>query len=452
MKNEILDQLVSFHRLGNHSEVKRLLDGLVQPRAATVPEVQAPPKLTDDQVVAWDKIKKWLASDHSFFVLKGFAGTGKSFLMKMLLDLNYNFIFSAPTNKASKVLSDFLDLPVKTTYSVLGLRMTAEEDKMVLTSSGKLPDLGTNPILVIDEAGTVPAFMAKLLSEACANYGWKILFVGDPAQLNPIGESRSRVWSMAHPDHRAMLREVRRFDNQLLALSIKIRERIKDKDYSPFKLLSDFDSNGGITVLESRRGMLKHLKPLSRDGWDMTKVACWRNRTVDDYNRYIRAGLGLNGAYDVEDRLLMGSPLNRDGEMLAHTDEEVIVSSVDSRIFSYPEGELEAYALGLRDRSFSLYVPKRPELLQSMLTKRANTASQAAGYPRKKLWKDFWELKDLFQTPRYGFALTTHRLQGTTLDNVYIDKPDIMANRNKLEAFRSFYVAATRAQHNIYAY
>lgn len=396
--------------------------------------------LTDDQRLAWQKLNAFLAlpADKApIFVLKGFAGTGKSYLMKMLLTLPHNFVFSAPTNKASKVLSTFLDLPVRTTYSVLGLRMTADEDKMVLTTN-ESPDLGSNPVLVIDEAGMVPKFMADLLREACAAKDWRIIFVGDPAQWNPIGETSSAVWRMAPPEHRAMLREVKRFENEILSLSVEVRSKLKYRDYS-----IRIRSKGSVRVL-NKHDFLKEIKGLPLESWSDTKVAAWRNSTVDGYNQMIRKALGFKNQYEPNELVLMGAPLVSDGAILAHTDEELRVLSVESRTFTFPEGEIAAYVLSLMDRSFTLFVPKDPGVLQAFLSKRASVASSLTGAHRKQAWAAFWDLKNTFQSVRYGYAMTTHRLQGSTVDHIFVDQQDILANGNKRESFRGLYVAATR--------
>lgn len=409
-------------------------------------------ELTQDQQTAWGKLNKFLAlseDEAPIFVLKGFAGTGKSFMMKKLLDLPHNFIFSAPTNKASKVLSDFLDQPVKTTYSVLGLRMTAEEDQLVLKAH-PVPDLGNKPILVIDECGMVPKFMATMLKQACADHDWRIIFVGDPAQWNPIGEPRSIVWSMAPPEHRAMLREVRRFDNEILVLSTKIRERIIEKNYS-VKIRNDNSNGEGVFVL-SHYEFLQKIKSLKLEDWAMTKVTAWRNSTVDGYNKLIRKSLGFTKQYEPNDLVLMGAPLLSDDAILAHTDEELKIISVEFRIFTFPEGEIQAYAIAVQDKPYTLFVPKDPGFLESMLSKRAARASSLSGRERTRAWASFWELKNTFQLLRYGYAMTTHRLQGTTLDHVFVDQQDILSNPNKLESFRGLYVSATRPRKTFTTY
>lgn len=93
----ILDELLAMRAKG--IDINARLDALTSP---------GPPQivLNDDQQKAFKAIRKWLASSEPYFALKGYAGTGKSLLMSYVSKLDYNFYFSAPTNKAAKVLQD----------------------------------------------------------------------------------------------------------------------------------------------------------------------------------------------------------------------------------------------------------------------------------------------------------------------------------------------------------
>jgi exodeoxyribonuclease V len=407
--------------------------------------------LTESQEAAWAKLLNWLPSSRSFFILRGYAGTGKSFLLKKLSELDHNFHFSAPTNKATKVLSSFIGHNCKTTYSLLGLRMVTDEDQKVLGKMERIPDLGNQPILVIDEASMIPKHMAELLQELCETEGWRVIFVGDPAQLNPVKEPMSIVWSFADKMDRALLTEVKRFDNQLLHLSIKIRECLKTKDYENSKnlIIDDHLEDEGVFV-KSKMKIINDLKKLSLDQWKTTKVACWRNRTVDEYTRIIREALGFTNDYDVNDLITLATPVvGHGGTIQAYVDEEFQIKSISERRFEFDEGIIDARAITLYDLPITLYVPEDPSSLQEILAKRARKASQTDGHTRRTYWRQFWDLKEQFHDIRHGYALTVHRMQGTTIDHIYVDRSDIMANPNKREALRCLYVAATRPRFSL---
>lgn len=426
-------------------DINAAVDNLLSEQPAQPPEDtgERPIVLNADQQLALAKITDWLDSDEQYFALRGSAGTGKSTLMKALSTLGYNLYFSAPTNKATKVLSEFLGVKCKTTYSLLGLRMVAEEDKRVLSATD-VPDLGVNPILVIDEAGMLQKNVVQLLVDT----GYRALFVGDPAQINPIGEIISTAWRLAGTN-RVTLRKVERFDNELLQVATALRDRLKEKVWrSPIRSAN----NGveGVFVLP-RRQFEETILGLKLEDWDTTKVCCWRNRTVDGYNNIIREALGFTDDYHVGDRILLASPLAPNGNIIAYTDEEFVISGISRRMFNFDTFSVDAYAFDV-GRDFILHVPVDPSAYARHASRLASVASLEKNAGARKLaWKAYWSFVETFSSVRYGYALTAHRLQGSTLDRVFVDQADILANPNKPEAFRCLYVAATRPRHSLVA-
>lgn len=417
-------------------DINAAVDAMISEHAPPQPAEERALVLNTDQVTALEKIKAWLASDDPYFALRGFAGTGKSTLMRELLSLPHNFYFSAPTNKATKVLSEFLGVKCKTTYSLLGLRMVAEEDKRVLSAT-EVPDLGVNPILVIDEAGMLQRNVVNLLVEL----GYRVLFVGDPAQLNPIGEIISTAWRLAGRN-RITLRKVERFDNALLHLSTALRDCLKDKVWkSP--IVNTNDGKEGVFVLP-RLEFERALTKLSLSDWDTTKVCCWRNRTVEGYNNVIREALGFTDDYCVGDRILLASPLAVNGNIIAYTDEEFVIKGIGRRVFNFDTFTIDTYVFDV-GREFMLHVPTDPNAYAKHASRLASVASKEKNSAARKVaWKEYWSFVETFSQVRYGYALTAHRLQGTTVKDIYVDQADILANPNKPEAFRCLYVAATR--------
>ena len=78
----------------------------------------------DQQFEAINKIKEWLKKkDKTFFTLAGSAGTGKSTIIKKILDdYHYGVVVSAPTHKATKNIQNITNKESATLASLLGLR------------------------------------------------------------------------------------------------------------------------------------------------------------------------------------------------------------------------------------------------------------------------------------------------------------------------------------------
>ena len=115
--------------------------------------------LTRDQQEAFGKLQRFLSKSFDqapYFVLGGYAGTGKSFLLQTLLGIEeHNFTITATNNKPTKVLAKILGRPASTVYSALKIRMEQNEDKLELKFPERLPVNLRGTVLVVDEASMI---------------------------------------------------------------------------------------------------------------------------------------------------------------------------------------------------------------------------------------------------------------------------------------------------------
>lgn len=414
--------------------------------------MSTPFQLTAEQSAAVESLLNFLQDPDPiipFFVFSGYAGTGKTSCMREVVarldDSHFNIAFTAPTNKAAKVLKAITGDAV-TIYSLLGLRVDKSgELKQVV--AGKPPEgLADLDCVVIDEASMVNAVLMKELKNNVDKFGFKVVFMGDPAQLPPVKEVRSPIWELGTD---AALSRVMRHDNQILTLVTAIREVI-DHPAPNIVLKSDHDENGGV---------FKLTKPTFKQAiWDAVqrgdfadgghaKVIAWRNVTVDSYNQLIR-----NALFGVEsqtvpffpgDRIVAGGPLERNDVPLMTTDEEAVVETVTE--CNHPMeprySALELKCVTEVGKTVRLLVP-HPASKAQFDADCQSLAHQAAA--NGKLWKKFWELKEIFHDVRYAYAITAHRSQGSTYQDVYVDYVDVLANRSRREAFQCLYVACSR--------
>lgn len=179
-------------------------------------------QLTSQQQQAFDQIQQFLEEpEQSFFILKGYAGTGKTTLLQQLahyLDQK-EIIFSmlAPTGRAAAVLSAKTGFAARTLHSELyhfkdidgdappEKEDTAIEDygQMRLLFEIRKPDDSSNKVYIVDEASMVgdernddSSFASfgsgHLLTDFLTLVGDnKVIFAGDPCQLPPVGSLES---------------------------------------------------------------------------------------------------------------------------------------------------------------------------------------------------------------------------------------------------------------------
>jgi exodeoxyribonuclease-5 len=429
----------------------------------TVPEInlnlinheEVTRKLSGDQEKAWAKLKIWVHNDEPFFILKGFAGTGKTFLMQLMSELKIKMYFSAPTNKAAKVLGLSVKSTAKTIYSLLGLRMEQVEDKLVLTEGRDHPYFPAGAIIVIDEASMLNRQLCMIIKKVQIKHRIKVLVVGDPIQINPIGEVKTRAWRFTtDPKCKAILKEQMRFDNQILALSERLRACIKARDWNS-PLRSDHSELEGVWKYKNEeqfeRSILLSIK--TSEDCLQNKVMAWRNDTVKYYNKVIRRHLGFKEDYCVGDIILLAEPIEEDGTLLAHTDDEFIITGIDKSQITVDQENIPVWTIQAQgDKNYVLNVPEDVSVLDRILSQKAIFAKNQRDPFRKAAWKNFWETKALFNKIRYGYALTAHRAQGSTYTNCWIDQRDVLSNPNKREAFSCLYVISTRPTTTLHTY
>ena len=419
-------------------------------------------KLSEDQTNAWAKIKNWVYNlEDTYFVLKGYAGSGKTTMLKKLCELPISVLFTAPTNKATKVLALTVKRKCRTTYSTLGLRMEQVEDELVLTSSKELVQpFPENTILVIDEASMCGTVLCDAVDVAVKAHSLRVIYVGDPIQLPPVKESKSKALTMDNKDCLAVLKTVVRNDSELLDVATKIRANISDKKWkSPIK--NDHKEDTGIWKLRSAEEFEQKLLSNINFPSDMydTKVIAWRNKTVEYYNEIIRDKFGFKDRFCINDILLIAEPVQKEGLIIAFIDDEFTVQSVDNNIITVLDKgksiNIKTYQLVLKneDKIIMVDVANDQEQLNKVLQQKALFArSQTKTTDRKLAWADFWTTKSKFNRVRYSYALTAHRSQGSTFETVYVDQLDILTNPKSREAFKCLYVACTRPTKKLYTY
>ena len=354
----------------------------------------------------------------------------------------------APTNKAAegtaKGHGEYAPI-----YSLLGLRIDKSGELKELVS-GEKPDLTDIDIIVIDEAGMINRNLMDILQYHTTEMGGslKIVLMGDAAQLPPVGEPLSPIWKLAAP--RVHLQTVMRHDNQILQLVTHIRGQV-DSLQSSLKLGSNNDGQEGVWKMTKAQFKMKLYEAATEgqfaDGNRMKCVA-WRNVRVGEYNDLIRGGIfgseALPGWYLPGDRVIAAGPCkNGDDEMLLATDEEATVLEI--REAKHP-GESKYQMLELKcqtedGRYIRLWVlhPASAAVFAQDCESLAHAARSDG-----RLWRKFWNLKDLFHEVKYAYAITAHRAQGSTYENVYVDTGDILLNRNRKEALQCLYVATSR--------
>ena len=425
--------------------------------------------LFDDQAEALEDILKWArdrTEDEPFYVLRGYAGTGKSTLMTHVVHHLGGLVCpTALTNKAARVLTEMLRaanlvvVKAATIYSVLKLVMKQEEDKLVLTKvEAQDAPIQAGTVYLVDECSMIPKVVLREIRYFAERHNVKFLFVGDPFQVNPVGEVRSPVWKLDVPNWRLV--KIRRFDSSLLNLSSEVRRRIKDKVYNIDDLFFPSDE---ITITKSAKYRTKVQDAfVATNGEDPNlRVIAWTNRRVNEYSSAIRDALGRKEPYEPGDALMMAAPIqevipsannrfaSNTKRIVSYIDDEVKVTSVTDDSVPVILGDtrlvVPVHKLTVAgDYSGNLFIPKNVSAFEKRLSTLADEARVATGRERGHLWKSFWDAKEQFHSVRYAQAMTVHRSQGSTYREVFLDAGNIASNPNERERMKCLYVGSSR--------
>ncbi len=403
---------------------------------------------TEDQEEAYDHVYDRLAQGERFTGLRGYAGTGKTYLVsrlvEQLLDEDCTVTVCAPTHKAVQVLSDELgDAPVQmqTLHSFLGLRLQPKQDgeyELVAEEERNFAE----GVVIVDEASMIGREEWSHIQDAPFWVQW--LFVGDPAQLPPVNEDPSPALDVPGPTLETIHRQAA--DNPILELATKIRTGADGR------FGSTFEDGKGVAVTRNREEFLGSiLRAFDADAFaeDATyaRVLAYRNKTVRRYNREIRAErYGADADRFVEGEWLVGTETwYYDGVQRLTNSEEVRVKKAQVETFEADDqSEWTVWELKIRTpgrgltRTIHVLHEEERERYENALERRRGKAEDD---PSK--WDQFFELRERFARVDYAYATTVHRAQGSTYDTVFVDHRDLRVCRGE-ERGALLYVAVTR--------
>jgi exodeoxyribonuclease-5 len=425
--------------------------------------------LNTGQTSAISAMFDYMRTAEKFFLLEGSAGTGKSTCIQFFarhvakeLGRPIRIALTAPTNKATGVLRNLQnaiggDCECVTIYSLLGLKLM--NDKPVRGVGA----LGENKaeqydLVVVDEGSMVgrkkeenEMGLWEHMNQAALYHGTKFIIMADRYQLPPIGQSLSPVFDITNG---ARLTEVMRHDNQILTLCTRIRDLI-DEEKRLTVFTSDYDDQGGVYTMTHKHYLEQMKQGFTSDSYqenpDKFRALAWRNDTVSGYNDQIRHAMYDEAAeqspFLTGERIVACQPvaplIKEENEFYMATDAEGEV--VSNRVVSHPTYPmLTCHCLtiepdyGPTATAYALHEESKREY--EKLAARLSDNARA----KKASWAEFWKLKESIHDIRPGHAITSHRSQGSTFETVFVDVPDLMANRNTWEAMRCLYVACSR--------
>lgn len=419
------------------------------------------------------------------FVLRGYAGTGKTSLMgalvKTMNEMKMNTVLMAPTGRAAKVLSNMAGKPAMTIHKSI-----YRQQKFNLSFEGfNLMDNRNNHTLYIcDEASMISTInesyhfgtgnlLDDLIEYVYAGNQCRLLLIGDSAQLPPVGQKRSPALEIGKLQEyglevmSAELTEVARqqLDSGILANATMLRNMLNQgmTDSLPkimHKNFPDVRSIDGYEFLEELSNSYSH------NGLDDTIIITRSNIRANKFNQAVR-----NQILYREEELCAGERLlvvknnyywGREFEnfpFIANGD-TITVKRVRSEIEMYgfrfaeveielPDYDVETEVIVLLDTLMadgpSLSQEDQQRLFEAVMMDYPEIRNQRDLIKAVKENKYFNALQ-----VKYAYGVTCHKSQGGQWNDVYLDLGYINPDHLGIDFYRWLYTAFTRARKTLF--
>lgn len=457
-----------------------------------------PSELNFDQALCFREMVDFVKFDNrkSILLLKGYAGTGKTYLIGKFIDYilntrdNWNIAMTAPTNKAVKVLrkSSGIHNPMvnfSTIHSLLGLReqITENGDQIFVAGNTDTPNILNFKILIIDEVSMLPDELFTKVQGYANNV--KIILLGDPAQIPPVMKHDCIPFT---PEGRnefdikmIELTEIMRQKkgNAIIENSMIIRDNLEAIQPPIVRTISLNEDGKGIIHVNSsdeaqRDGFIETLQEYFTDdrfkeNSDYAKVLSWTNKSVTQMNKLIR-GMIFKDRIEpgakmpkvmVGEKLIANKPIikiDKLGKTIIFTsnDEFEVISYevlTDSRFFFYYETVVEEVLIDgsrVRKNIKILHEDSEAEFNKKLAEIKREAIRLVDPIKKRSEWRWYYDFMGLYSDINYNYAITTHKSQGSSYCNCFVLEDDIDQNKKIIERNRIKYTAFTRASDKLF--
>ena len=444
--------------------------------------------LTDSQQSALDKISRFLDTDKSrIFILRGYAGTGKTTMVKVLLNLLIQngtpYMLLASTGRAAKVLSDAtagvsgdninreygLAPAARTIHSQIYafsdinqdldlFSKTDEDSRQVIKLRFHLTHMedDVNMVYIVDESSMISDEKDRTFSQAeygtdgrllhdLLNYdpNGKFIFIGDACQLPPVNQSFSPALNKEYiqktfginADEAELTNVVRQKNgNDITLSSARIRTLFNSGSNGN---IAKFPFRGykHIHLLRNELEMLtRYIECIKDKDFTAATMIVMSNKMVTSLSGIIRPALGLGSKTIMAGDLLLVTQNNMISGLM--NGDLVIVTQIGKREkragLSFIHIEVKTLHSGRVYRQLLiediLYsgVTNISQDQQTHLFIDFHKRMKKLGIKQKQdVYKEQMRCDPYLNALRcvFGYALTCHKAQGGEWDKVFLVIP-----------------------------
>ena len=421
------------------------------------------------------------------FLLKGYAGTGKTSLIgalvKTLDQLEQKCVLLAPTGRAAKVFAHYAGHPAFTIHKKIYRQRSFSNE---LDNFSMNDNLHQHTLFIVDEASMIAndglsgsmfgsgRLLDDLIQYVYSGQGCRLMLIGDTAQLPPVGEEESPALSAEALKgyglevYEGMLTEVVRQlqDSGILWNATELRRCIVEEDFYTLPPIR-VEGFPDIKVIPGNELIEAITDSYDQVGMDETIVVCRSNKRANIYNKGIRNTILYREEELETGDLLMVAKNNyfwsegcKEIDFIANGDIAVVrrvrreremygfrFADVVLRFPDYNDMELEVKLLldTLHTETPALPKEMNDKLFYSVLEDYADITVKRERMKKMKADPHYNALQ-----VKYAYAVTCHKAQGGQWKRVFLDQGYMTEDMLSPDYFRWLYTAFTRATETLY--
>jgi exodeoxyribonuclease-5 len=433
--------------------------------------------------VKMDEFFRKPAGDKPVFILKGYAGTGKTSLMsavvKVLPRLDMRSLLLAPTGRAAKVMSTYSGRAAFTIHKIIykpkgdpgtmgggfTLQKNYFKDTLFIVDESSM---------LADDGGMAGNLLWDLITYTFSGSGNRLLFVGDTAQLPPVGSTYSPALDSGYLQRHYRLEadqlelvEVMRqkLESGILFNATSLRNELLPEK-SVIKIQTHLFTDIFKMTSEKLEDGLRYA--YSKYGTENTCIITRSNKAAVQYNGYIRRTIHF-----FEDEISSGDLLmivKNNYTYMAESEKVNFLANGDMAEVMKIRNFEERY--GLRFATLELRLLDYPEepyfeakvILDTLYSSGPSLSREQYRSLYEQVSEDYADLanktermefirKDPYLTAlqvKFAYALTCHKAQGGQWQAVFIDQGYLVEDQVDKEFVRWLYTAMTRATEELY--
>lgn len=417
------------------------------------------------------------------FLLKGYAGTGKTSLIKALVRAlpayKRKTALLAPTGRAAKVMAQYSGKSAFTIHKYIYL---PKRDRRGGTVFSLKQNKAVNTVYIVDEASMINdasgdlsgSLLADLLRFVQEGVNCRLILVGDGAQLPPVHTEQSPALD---PDYlrlhyglevyRTELRQVMRQEqgSVLLQNATRLREMQEQENYSVPQLSTGKDVIRLLEGFEIEEALQDAFAQAGREG---TAIIVRSNKRAGLYNQQIRQRiLWQEDEISTGDYLMVVKnnyfwlPKESKAHFIANGDIVELLQIYEFKdLYGYRFARVK-----VRMVDYPNEAPFETMIFLDVLDMPSAALSWEASQAfYGKVLQDYADLPSKFkqhqgvrENPyfnalqvKFAYAVTCHKAQGGQWERVFVEKPWLPDGRVDLDYLRWLYTAFTRAEQQIY--